>query len=93
MDSSNPETTGFSQSSALGTMSKPPWLRAENLWTTLVVCVIKKLVYSVDEPVVVGLPDHVPRVRKDGDFQVLAVLSVLFDMFWFEQRSLGTTAY
>jgi hypothetical protein len=46
--------------------------------------VIEELVYTADEPVVVGLPDHVPRVRKDGDFQVSAVLSVVFDVFWFE---------
>jgi hypothetical protein len=57
------------------------------------VYVVEELVYSADEPVVVGLPDRMSRVRKDGDFQVSAVFSVLFDVFWFEQGSLGTAAY
>src|SRR5713101_5393108 len=69
------------------------WLRARNFSTTWVVYVIEELVYSTDEPVVVGLPDHVPRVRKDGDFQVSTMFSVHFDVFWFEQGSLGTAAY
>src|SRR3989442_13625956 len=71
----------------------PPTGSASAPLSTLIVYVIEELVYSVDEPVVVGLPDHVPRARKDVDFQVSAVLSVHFDVFWFEQSSLGTTAY
>ena len=66
---------------------------SDDLSIALVVYGVEELVYSADEPVGVGLPYHVPRVRKDRDFQVLAVLSVLFDMFWFEQGSLGTAAY
>src|SRR5260370_25634121 len=69
------------------------WLRARNFSATWVVYVIEELVYSTDEPVVVGLPDHVPGIRKDGNLQVSAVLSVLFDVFLFEQGSLGTAAY
>jgi len=68
-------------------------VRARNLSTTPVVDVIEELVYSADEPVVVGLPDHVARVRKDGNFQVSAVLSVHFDVFLFEQGSFGASAY
>ena len=66
---------------------------ARNLSTTLVVYVVEEFVHPVDEPVVVGLRDHVSRVRKDGDFQVSAVLSVFFDVFWFEQGAFGTAAY
>jgi len=68
-------------------------LPARNLTTALVVYIIEELVNCADESVVVRLPDHVPRIRKDGDFQVSAVLSVHFDVFWFEQGSLGTAAY